>query len=171
MRATRSHSNILLDLDREVDVLSSLADCASIDQRETPLPDMSNKHNNYPVADYNGLTAAGSSPGSLPPHLVGLTRIPVSSSSSPRHSSGLQPSLGYGPVPSESTRSFLAPEEYRSEQRASPVSDAMGSLYTWSSASDAEMLRPPASMDPIICSATSSPFMQSYFTFDSPRPL
>ncbi|KAJ6101854.1 hypothetical protein N7486_004281 [Penicillium sp. IBT 16267x] len=128
---------------------------------------MSNKRNRYPVATSSGRIASNNTPCSLPPHLVGLTEIPASSSSSPAHSSGLPPPLAYVPVHPESTGSFLAPEGYLSDQRASPASDAMGSLYTWSSASDAEMLPPPASVDSTICSASSSPFMPPYFAFDS----
>ncbi|KAJ5526578.1 hypothetical protein N7513_010737 [Penicillium frequentans] len=167
MRVDYSPSTTLFDFDREIDLLSSQSDCALFYQRANSLPDMSNKRNSYPVATSNGLMAPVNTPCSLPPHLVGLTEIPVSSSSSPAHSSGLQPSLGYAPVRPESTGSFLAPEGYLSDQRASPASDAMGSLYTWSSASDVEMLPPSASVDSAICSTSSSPFMPPYFAFGS----
>ncbi|KAJ5654676.1 C2H2 type zinc finger domain protein [Penicillium lividum] len=111
---------------------------------------------NRPVTSH-GLRAP-SNPSTLPPYLVGLTETPVSSSS-PGLSSTLQPSLGYVPIHPNSTGALLAPEAYLSDQRASPVSDAMDSIYTWSSASEAEMLRTSASVDPV------------YFDFDSQQSI
>ncbi|KAJ5278636.1 hypothetical protein N7478_004008 [Penicillium angulare] len=129
---------------------------------------MSNKRNSYFAEAPNG-SVTGDTQYGLHPDLVGpsLTDIPVRSSSSPGQTSGLQPSLNYIHVHPESTGSFLAPEDYLSDPRASPVSEAVGSLYAWSSASEAEMLRPSASIDSSVRATASSPFMQPYFNFDS----
>lgn len=171
MRVVHSPSNTLLDFDREAVALSTLEDQGSLMeyQRNNSFPGMANKRNNYsegPKGTAPGDTAYGLS------NMVGLTEIPVSSSSSAGQMAGLQPSMGYIPPHAESVGSFLAPEDYLSDQRASPASEAMGSLYSaWSSASDADMLRPSASVDSSNCPTTSSPYMQStYFGFDPSRP-
>jgi hypothetical protein len=99
--------------------------------------------------------------------LEGLTDVPVSSSSSARMPV-VQPDLGFLQAQPEHMSSFLSPESYLSDPRASPVSDAVGSLYAWSSASDAEMLRPAASsMGP---ATSASPFMQPYYGFVTSQP-
>ncbi|KAJ5718937.1 uncharacterized protein N7483_010019 [Penicillium malachiteum] len=169
MRVNHSPPATLLDLDREVDPsvleewhtfigqgVNSSHNMPSTGKRNTL-----NHHTRGSNSIMPGDTAYG-----LHPDLVGLTEIPVSSSSSPGHSSGLQPSLGYMLANAESTGPFLAPADYLSDPRASPVSEAMGSLYTWSNASDADMLRPSVSVDSSTCPSSSSPFMQSYFAFE-----
>lgn len=100
--------------------------------------------------------------------LEGLTDVPVSSSSNAQVPV-IQPHLGFVQAQPEHMSSFLSPESHFSDRRASPVSDAMGSLYAWSSASDADILRPAAStMGP---AASSSPFMQSYYSFETSQPM
>ncbi|KAJ5309435.1 ATP synthase subunit delta [Penicillium atrosanguineum] len=116
----------------------------------------------------------GSVPGSAgngrsePPQLEGLTDVPVSSSSNAQMPV-IQPHLGFVQAQPELMSSFLSPESYLSDRRASPVSDAMGSLYAWSSTSDADMLRPAASsMGP---TTSTSPFMQPYYSFGTSQPM
>jgi len=117
----------------------------------------------------------GSVPGSavrgIPENslLEGLTGVPVSSSSGP-HPPIIQPHLGFVPAQPEHMSSFLTPEAYLSDQRASPVSDAVGSLCVWSSTSDAEMLRSVASSVGPVASTSSSPFVQQYYSYGASQP-
>ncbi|KAJ5156973.1 uncharacterized protein N7482_008073 [Penicillium canariense] len=173
MRAQYSPTSTLLDFDREVQALSTLSqDGLLIDlERLSSLPDMAiMRPAGCKAKDLDAPVPGSAACGPLePPLLVGLTEIPVSASSS-MHAVGIQPTLGFASAPPDVT-SFLAPDNYLSDQRDSPVSDAVGSLYAWSNASGAEMMGPSApSMDPAIASATASPFMQSYYTYGPSQP-
>ncbi|KAJ6144169.1 hypothetical protein N7470_008064 [Penicillium chermesinum] len=160
MHITYSPPTTLLDFDQEVEVRSSLSERESLinfDSRNS-LPSMMKRSAGYRSEHHAGPVPSTSGCGLLDnQQLLRLGEIPVSSSSSPAPSSALQqPRVMY--------RRTL--NSYLSDQRASPVSDAMGSLYAWSSTSDADALRPRASSsDRPIAPATTSPYMPSYFPF------
>lgn len=137
-----------------------------ISERFSSLPDMpAMRSAHWKSKDMDAPVPGSAAYGPLgPPHLAGLTEIPVSSTTA----AGVQPSsLGYASAPQDVT-SFLAPDSYLSD-RDSTVSDAVGSLYAWSSASGADMMKSLSSscIDPAIASTSASPFMQSYYNYGS----
>ncbi|KAJ5444479.1 uncharacterized protein N7458_008351 [Penicillium daleae] len=161
MHAKYSPTSALLDFDREVHTPSMVSDESLLisSERFSPLPDMSAMRAAHWRAKDMDAPVPDSTCGPL-----GLAEIPASSSTT---AAVVQPPLGYAKAPQD-VRSFLAPETYLSD-RDSPVSDAVGSLCAWSSASGTEMMRPlsTSSIDPAIASTTASPFMQPYYTYGS----
>ncbi|KAJ5911884.1 uncharacterized protein N7473_001187 [Penicillium subrubescens] len=158
MHAKYSPTSALLDFDREVHAPSMVSAEGLLFNSEnfSPLPDMSAmRPAHWRAKDMNAPVPDSAACGPL-----GLTETPA----------GVQPPLGYASAPQDVT-SFLAPATYLSD-RDSPVSDAIGSLHAWSSASGAEMMRPlsTSSIDPAIASTTASPFMQPYYTYGSSQP-
>ncbi|KAJ5688591.1 hypothetical protein N7462_002983 [Penicillium macrosclerotiorum] len=170
MRARYSPSSALLDFDREIHAPSLVSESGFFLGSETPpysLPGMPNtRTSGWKVKGLDAGVPGGAGHVPLqPPRMVSMADIPVSSSS---NAAGyMQPPLGFAQAPSDTVTSFLAPDSYLSDHRASPVSDPVGSLYAWSSASGAEILRPASSsaIDPVIASTTASPFMQSYYSY------
>ncbi|KAJ6119222.1 hypothetical protein N7523_003502 [Penicillium sp. IBT 18751x] len=117
----------------------------------------------------NGLVPDSARRGRLEqPQLASLAEVPVSSSSNAQMPV-MQPQLGFVQAQPEHMSSFLFPESQLSDRRASPVSDAMGSLYAWSSTSDTDMLRPAVSS--MVPAASTSPFMQPYYSFETPQHM
>lgn len=167
MHAKYSPTSALLDFDREVITPSMLSEEGLLihSERFSPLPDMATmRPAHWNVKDMDAPVPDSAACGPLElPHLAGLTEIPVSSTTA----AGVQPSLGYASAPQDVTP-FLAPDSYLSD-RGSPVSDVVGSLYAWSSASGAEMMKPLSSscIDP---APTASPFMQPYYNYGSSQP-
>ena len=99
--------------------------------------------------------------GSQPPHMEGLTHLPV-----------YDLSLDFIPAAHEST-SYLAPPTYLENQRDSPISDFAGSAYAWSNASGPDVLGLDSSLiEPSVDSTTLDPvsFPQSYFPLGNPEP-
>ncbi|KAJ5573401.1 uncharacterized protein N7459_007828 [Penicillium hispanicum] len=174
MRVLHSPPNTLLDLDKETNPLPLFSGDFLFDPDSVYAPGTSDKgsarSNGWKATTMTERVPGGVGCGPLEaPQLAGLTGIPVSASPDV-HSSTLPPTVGYVPTHSDCMTPFLAPESYLSDQRESPVSDALGSLYAWSSASGQDNLRPPASVDHSVSSATSSPFMQSYYSFGPSPP-
>lgn len=182
MRVLHSPSNTLLDLDKQTDPLSFFPGSFLLDGDSVYSPIMSGRGSSssgggsswrdynwkaHPAMEANaGRTGCGPLD---PPQLAGLTDIPVSASPD-AHLSTFSPSMGFLPSHADGVTPFLAPDSYLSDQRDSPVSDAMESLCGWSNASGPDNWRSSASVDPSLSSATSSPFMQSYYSFGSAQP-
>ncbi|KAJ5086103.1 hypothetical protein N7532_010874 [Penicillium argentinense] len=166
MKAHYSPSNALLDFDREVDPLSLFSEKSPFTNNTVySVPGMSTKR----TSDWESNPPGSSGSRSLDPStLVGLTGIPVSSSTGHPHSTCVNPQAGYVPAHAHSV-TFLAPESYLSDQRDS-TNDPMDSLYNWSNSSNAEELKPSPSVDPTMCSASTSPFMPPYYSFGPPTP-
>lgn len=168
MKTQYSPSNALLDFDREVDPLSVFSEKMPFPNESGYSSGMSPKRNaDWEIKDMSAPVPGSSGSSSLDPSMVGLTGIPVSSSSGHPHSTCVNPHAGYAPTHPDSV-TFLAPETYLSDQRDS-TNDPMGSLYSWSSTS-AEELKPSSSADPAACSTSTSPFMQSFYSFGPSTP-
>lgn len=166
MKTQYSPSNALLDFDRETDPLSVFSEKIPFANEMVlySTSGMSPKRNaDWDTKDMRAPVPGSSGCSSLDPSMVGLTGIPVSSSSGHPHSTCVNPHAGYATAHPDSV-TFLAPENYLSNPQES-TNEHMGSLYSWSSTSNAEELKPSSSADSGVCSASTSPFMQSFYNF------
>ncbi|CAI7622479.1 unnamed protein product [Penicillium manginii] len=170
MKTQYPPSNALLDFNQEVDPVSILSErIVFANDMAYSTSGMSPKRNaGWETKGMRAPVPGSSGCSSLDPSMVGLTGIPVSSSSGHPHSACVNPHAGYATAHPDSV-TFLAPDSYLSNPQDSP-NEHMGSLYSWSSTSNAEELKPSSSVDSGVCSASNSPFMQSYYNFGTATP-
>lgn len=172
MKAQHSPSNALLDFDREVIPFSILSEkIAFPNDLGYPTPGMSPKGKvDWDTKDMSAPVPDSSGNSSIDPSsMVSLAGIPVSSSNGHlQQPTCVNPHVGYAPTHPDSV-AFLAPESYLTDQPDS-TNEHLGSIYSWSTTSNSEELKPCSSIDSGICSASNSPFMQSFYNFGSPTP-
>lgn len=169
MRGHYSPLNTLLGFEKKVGAPPVFSKTAVSSKIVYSPPDMPRMRKNEWEARMNGSVAASAGRGTSDrTQLEGLIDVPVSSSTG-AHLPVIQPHLGVVPTQPEHISPSMAPDSYLSDQRASPVGDSVGSLYAWSSASHADMLRLAASsVGPAV---STSPFMEPYYNYGASQPV